>query len=243
MEIICKNCAASFDGKFCPQCGQAASEERFNLLVLGKELQTEIFPIKKGLFFTIRQLFTKPVVTVKNYLEGKRIQYLAPLKLLLSGIAFYLFVYSNVDAKQYETVQRATDDIDKLFQTVADWLQGNLSIATILGILPYAFFSWLFFRKSGYKFAEHIVIYFFVTAIGMFSSAAFLILGFLFNVEGKIVQMDPGFWVQTVFGAIIYYDLMQPMKLFSVLVRYFFALLSTMFVILLILLLVLIILL
>ncbi len=93
-QEFCKNCTHIYQGKFCPNCGQktATHEIDFNFVV--HEVPHSAFHLSKGIFFTIKELCTRPGKTIKEYFEGKRINHFPPLTYLLIITSLFVFVKS-----------------------------------------------------------------------------------------------------------------------------------------------------
>src|SRR6478609_4732257 len=84
----CKNCGHPVDNKFCPQCGQSASTERFTAKHLVHEFMHGFFHIDHGIIYTAKALFQNPGKMLRDYLHGKRKDYFNPFTfiLLISGL-------------------------------------------------------------------------------------------------------------------------------------------------------------
>ena len=78
----CLNCHTDFIGNYCPSCGQPASTKRFTIKnTLMSTL--EVWGMgNRSLPRTIFQLFTRPGKMIGEYLDGKRIPYFPPVKML-----------------------------------------------------------------------------------------------------------------------------------------------------------------
>ncbi|MDH6353963.1 hypothetical protein M2132_000283 [Dysgonomonas sp. PH5-45] len=75
---ICKNCNSTIKGNYCQNCGQATKTDRINFHYLVHEIQHSIFHVDKGILFTIKELLLRPSITIKGYLEGKRVNLFKP---------------------------------------------------------------------------------------------------------------------------------------------------------------------
>lgn len=95
----CKNCSNEFDGHYCNQCGQPAETHEMNVYFLVHDIQHGFFHIEKGILFTIKELFTRPGHSIREYLQGKRVKHFKPISLvlLLAGILGLLSHYFHVD--------------------------------------------------------------------------------------------------------------------------------------------------
>jgi hypothetical protein len=90
----CKNCNNSLKSsdKFCPNCGQK-NRERLSLKLMLGELANAYLSWDSKLFRTLIPLFTKPGFVSKDYLAGKRLHYVAPLRMyLFASVMFFILI-------------------------------------------------------------------------------------------------------------------------------------------------------
>jgi hypothetical protein len=158
----CKNCSQTFEGNYCPQCGQKASTKRFSTRILFSELIDKIFPLDRGVLFTARHLLTRPGAMLRDYLDGKRAHFTKPIQFLLVMVAISLIFFSS-DAMQQgfqDGFSNGSNDAAKneFSQKMGQWISANMT-ALIVGILPFmALVARWFFRKRGINYAEHFVV-------------------------------------------------------------------------------------
>ncbi len=76
MSKKCLNCNSDVVGDFCSTCGQKTSTKRFSLKhFITHDLIHGVFHLDKGLLFTIKELFTRPGHSIREYVQGKRIKH------------------------------------------------------------------------------------------------------------------------------------------------------------------------
>jgi len=94
----CENCGAELKGHWCAKCGQAAIEYRRSFRYVVADLLNEFLNWDSKFFTTIALLILKPWRLTNEFLAGKRVRYVNPLRLyLLASILFFLAV--NYGAK------------------------------------------------------------------------------------------------------------------------------------------------
>ena len=94
----CENCGAELQGHWCAQCGQPAIEYRRSFRHVVADLLNEFLNWDSKFFTTIALLIVKPWRLTNEFLEGKRVSYVNPLRLyLLASILFFFAV--NYGAK------------------------------------------------------------------------------------------------------------------------------------------------
>src|SRR5260370_24031801 len=95
----CENCGAELQGHWRVQCSQAAFEYRRSFRYVLADLLNEFLNWDSKFFTTIALLILKPWRLTNEFLAGKRVRYVNPLRLyLLASILFFFAV--NFGAKR-----------------------------------------------------------------------------------------------------------------------------------------------
>lgn len=159
MQIICKNCAHRFTDKFCNHCGQAADTHRLTMHFIWHDLQHGLFHVDHGIFYTIKQLLTRPGQAIREFIDGKRIQHFKPATFVVVLATLYglLFHYFISDLHGLEPIH-ARENVLSVFGKVTQWITAHFAYATLLLIVTTTLSSFLLFKKQGYNFAEHLVL-------------------------------------------------------------------------------------
>src|SRR5438093_9856490 len=94
----CENCGAQLTGHYCAQCGQAAVDYRRSFRHVVADVLESFLNWDSKFFTTIALLILKPWRLTNEFLAGKRVRYVNPLRLyLLASILFFFAV--NFGAK------------------------------------------------------------------------------------------------------------------------------------------------
>lgn len=95
----CKNCSKTFEGNFCNNCGQKTSTQRINYQYLVHEIQHLVVHVDKGFFYTLKELILKPGTAIKDYIDGKRVNFFKPTSfvIILSLVHAFLEHYHQED--------------------------------------------------------------------------------------------------------------------------------------------------
>src|SRR5438132_13311811 len=89
----CENCGSELEGHWCAQCGQPAIEYRRSFRYVVADLLNEFLNWDSKFFTTIALLILKPWRLTNEFLAGKRVRYVNPLRLyLLASILFFFAV-------------------------------------------------------------------------------------------------------------------------------------------------------
>jgi hypothetical protein len=119
----CENCGAELKGHWCAECGQPAIEYRRSFRYVVADLLNEFLNWDSKFFTTIALLILKPWRLTNEFLAGKRVRYVNPLRLyLLASILFFFAVNfgakvahfdpSKLDAKDRAELESELKDAD-----------------------------------------------------------------------------------------------------------------------------------
>lgn len=92
-KATCLNCGTTFNGNFCPRCGQSrkVSNIKFNWFKFGN------FYYFKGAYKrTLWELLYRPGYMMRDYLRGRRIIYVSPFKIAFKIIAIAVVLVSAI---------------------------------------------------------------------------------------------------------------------------------------------------
>src|SRR5437870_8021304 len=89
----CENCGAPMAGPFCAQCGQAAIDYRRSIRHIIADVLDSFLNWDSKFFATIGWLIARPWHLTNQFLAGRRVRYVHPLRLyLLVSILFFFAV-------------------------------------------------------------------------------------------------------------------------------------------------------
>ena len=93
-RVKCLNCGTEFEGKFCPECGQSADTGRFTMRFIFENLAAAFTSKDGGIWFTLKNLFTRPGAMIVEILNGKRKNYFSPFPMLFFALTVYILLFS-----------------------------------------------------------------------------------------------------------------------------------------------------
>jgi hypothetical protein len=154
MEIICKNCHHTFAGNYCNNCGQPAATHKINLHFLWHDIQHGLFHFDKGVLYSLKELFTRPGHSVREFIEGKRIKHFKPVSLVIVLATLYSILYHYFNINIFPHTKNSNLDNIQINHFFAD----HFSWITIAEIPIYTVGTYIVFRKQGYNFMEFFVL-------------------------------------------------------------------------------------
>lgn len=165
MHDNCLNCSHPVTTQYCGHCGQKASTHRYSLKhFIEHDFIHGVWHVDKGILFTIKELFTRPGNSVREYIQGKRVNYFSFITLLLltATISTLLSHYSDMD---YGTL--VPDHQKAMMNSLQELMMSYFKIYLLITIPFMAFFSFLWFKKAAFNYSEHLVLNSYKTAADM----------------------------------------------------------------------------
>lgn len=178
----CKNCDTEYQGNFCPSCGQKLIEERFTIREGISNVVGIVFNFDRGLWPTLYGLLVNPGKVLRDYINGVTVKYYNPFRFVFLILTISVILLASLGINEYLQGEYATKisgqplpepikEIMSLFNAY-----NHLFMASSMPIL--AFSSWLFFRKKGLNYAEHLIIVSYAFGVTVF--LGLLIIPFFF---------------------------------------------------------------
>ncbi len=156
MTATCLNCSNPASENFCGNCGQKTSIHRYSFKhFIEHDLIHGIWHVDNGVLFTIRELFSRPGHSVREYLQGKRVGFFSFVSLLLIilGITHFLGEFAQVKISDLlpESSKGTVNELQ-------EFTKENPKIILLLTIPFYSIFSYLWFKKAKLNLTEHLVL-------------------------------------------------------------------------------------
>lgn len=152
-DKTCLNCRHVVQERFCPNCGQENIDSRKSFHQLFLHFFEDLTHYENAFWRTIKNLLFKPASLTKEYLSGKRLSYLAPVRLyiFISFITFFLITvtpntdYNLINVKRTTTSQTGSNkkitktenvsldeliEAEKMEAQIKDSLKANIAKVT-----------------------------------------------------------------------------------------------------------------
>lgn len=86
----CRNCGATLLGPYCSSCGQEDVDLHRPLKQLAQDAAGDLLNLDTRLLRTLGPLFFRPGLVIREYLAGRRVRFVLPLKMfLLASVVFF----------------------------------------------------------------------------------------------------------------------------------------------------------
>ncbi len=199
----CLNCGNPITDKFCSKCGQKTTVHRYSLKhFIEHDLIHGIWHVDNGILFTIRELFTRPGHSIREFINGKRIGYFSfvTLLLLVLGFSHFLGEYAKVQISDLmpESSKGAVNEL----QIFTKKYPKSMLLITI----PfYSLFSFLWFRRSKLNLTEHFVLNSYKTIGEFIISLLFVIITIFYSNIKLLTLVYSIISLSTIFYAFWFY--------------------------------------
>ncbi len=111
-EKICLNCGTETTGRYCPACGQENIEPKQTVWHLVTHFFSDITHFDGKFFVTVKDLFIKPGFLSEEYIQGRRISYLDPIRMyIFTSAIFFLIFFSMINVKNIHFGSEAEKEI------------------------------------------------------------------------------------------------------------------------------------
>ena len=146
-RYTCANCGNTYEGDFCPVCGQKHDAGRVSWKSVGQELVKIWGMESRSLLSSVLQLLGRPGYLIGDYISGRRQVCYSPVSMLfvMAVIATLILRLTGVQMVNLDAVE--TSPFPALAQAVVwmvDHLGWGILIFTTFLILP----TWLLFRYA-----------------------------------------------------------------------------------------------
>ena len=95
-ENNCLNCGTILEGKFCHNCGQENLEIKESFGHMMNHAISDYFHFDHQFFHTLKPLLFKPGYLTNEYMAGRRVQYLHPVKMyIFISVVYFLLMFQT----------------------------------------------------------------------------------------------------------------------------------------------------
>jgi hypothetical protein len=127
-EKTCLNCNASLYGRYCHLCGQENLEPKESVWHLVSHFFNDITHFDGKFFKTVKLLITKPGFLSTEYMLGRRVTYLNPVRMyVFTSAIFFLLLFSMTNPDKIMKLN-AEQDTEMKKKGVKDWEKEKMKL-------------------------------------------------------------------------------------------------------------------
>jgi hypothetical protein len=104
------NCGTRLDEEYCPRCGQAATDVNVSFPRFTAQFLSEAFDLDSRVARTLGPLLLSPGRITLDYIAGRRVRYVHPLRLFLVVSLLYFFLLAIVTSQALLDAGPVVDD-------------------------------------------------------------------------------------------------------------------------------------
>lgn len=223
MEVICKNCGSSTQGKYCHNCGQRTSINKVTFKETFQDFVDTVFSVNSPLLLTLKLLLTNPGKLFREYLSGKRKTYYKPVPffILISVVFVLIKALINFDPLQGVVMVGGKELDMNLFNNAAIFMAKNANNIIFIFVFTFSVMIKLFFYKK-YAFAEFIAVSFYV--IGFYTIITTALMFFMKYVNSQLKMLPFMLMaIYVIYALTSFFKTRSFLTIIKAIVAYFFA--------------------
>ena len=188
----CYNCETILDQSqnYCPNCGQENHTRQASTRVLMSDFLNDYLTFDSKFFRSVIPLLIKPGFITKEYLEGKRQQFIPPIRvfIFLSFVYFGLSFLLNSDSETLTFTSNNQDQSEDAIQEIAEYFSNHFKFVIFFFAPILALIIKLFYRTKEKKYYVNFFVFslHFLSFLFLFGA----ILTLLFNGMDLISKSD-----------------------------------------------------
>lgn len=135
VQHTCQSCGTSFQGNYCPRCGQSSRIGRFSFKIAFM-LFLDVWGMgNRGMFHSIRDLILRPGYMIRDYLSGCQSAYFPPFKMFFILSTISLLISNGIGFNKEET-QTPPQEITETKATVVKGKEVDAQTVQFLNKIP-----------------------------------------------------------------------------------------------------------
>lgn len=138
--VKCRNCGCSCTSRFCPDCGQSVDEKRLENKTFFIGLLSGLSRINQGFLFTACQLLIHPWKVIRDFIQCRRVKYVAPISMLIVVCFISAFVSGLMPSEPDGVVEESgTSQVGLIYKktlAVTDFIMNSMVVRNLTIYIP-----------------------------------------------------------------------------------------------------------
>ena len=151
--VKCRNCGCSCTSRFCPDCGQSVDEKRLENKTFFIGLLSGLSRINQGFLYTAWHLLIHPWKVIRDYIQCRRVKYVAPISMLIVVCFISAFVSGLMPSEPDGVVEESGTSqvglIYKMTLAVTDFIMNSMVVRNLTIYIPAVLAIPIVFWKVG----------------------------------------------------------------------------------------------
>lgn len=186
----CPNCEAELQGVYCHDCGQKTSSLHLDLHHVLHDATHEFLHLDGKIWRTVKLLVAKPGMLTHEFLAGRRVRYITPIRLYLTfSVLFFALAAlmpQTIIRAGLTTPANATAEDEAIADRIGKEIMHNLPRTMFVLMPAFGLLTWLFYRRQQPYYIAHLYCSIHFHAFTFFVLAVAMLLGFI-PQAGKIL--------------------------------------------------------
>ena len=168
--VKCRNCGCSCTSKYCPDCGQSVKEKRLENKTFFMGILSGLTRINEGFLYTAWQLLFRPWKVIRDYIQCRRIRYVAPISMLIVVCFISAFVSGLMPSDPEVITDTGSESVSitlKILLTVTYFIMNSMVVRNLTIYIPALLAVPIVYRKVGalkYNLAEYFAAMIYMTS-------------------------------------------------------------------------------
>ena len=179
--IKCRNCGCSCTSKFCPDCGQPVKEKRLENRTFFIGVLSGLSRINHGFLYSAWQLLINPWKVIRDYIQCRRVRYVAPISMLIVACFISAFVSGLLPSEPDGVVEKTAAGqiplIYKVLLSITEFIMNSMVVRNLTIYIPALLAIPIVYWKVGarkYNLAEYF-------AAMIYMTSSFLLFGIIIS--------------------------------------------------------------
>ncbi|MEO6550432.1 MAG: DUF3667 domain-containing protein [Ferruginibacter sp.] len=164
--VNCRICKYPITESFCPNCGNPAKLKRIDKHYISHEV-FHLLHFEKGFFYTVRELFTRPGNSIREFIEENRNRHMKPVAFLILASLLFTLISHLFHADEIYNQKDKLSFGKSSINDIMHWVQTHWGYANLLMGIFIALCLKLFFKKYKYNLFEITILLCFVMGQAM----------------------------------------------------------------------------